>query len=94
MMMAQITGDVVRKMFAVQISANAPEELAEDLEGESIEEAGMQAQPVPQKLPSAKEALSGMKPLPVGIDLSKVGRNDECPCNSGKKFKKCHGAHL
>jgi len=22
---------------------------------------------------------------------SKVGRNDPCPCNSGKKFKKCHG---
>ena len=20
-----------------------------------------------------------------------VGRNDECPCGSGKKFKKCHG---
>jgi preprotein translocase subunit SecA len=94
MMMAQITGDVVRKMFAVQISASAPEELAEDLEGESIEESLMQAQPLPQKLPSAKEALAGMRPLPAGIDLSKVGRNDECPCNSGKKYKKCHGAHL
>jgi uncharacterized protein YecA (UPF0149 family) len=22
---------------------------------------------------------------------TKVGRNDECPCGSGKKFKKCHG---
>jgi preprotein translocase subunit SecA len=22
----------------------------------------------------------------------KVGRNDPCPCNSGKKYKKCHGA--
>ena len=30
--------------------------------------------------------------LPEGIDLSKVGRNDPCPCGSGKKFKKCHGA--
>ncbi len=28
------------------------------------------------------------------IDLSKVGRNDPCPCGSGKKFKKCCGAHL
>jgi preprotein translocase subunit SecA len=27
-------------------------------------------------------------------DLSHVGRNDPCPCGSGKKFKKCHGAHL
>jgi preprotein translocase subunit SecA len=31
--------------------------------------------------------------LPAGIDLSKVGRNDLCPCGSGKKFKKCHGAN-
>jgi len=23
-----------------------------------------------------------------------VGRNDLCPCGSGKKFKKCHGAGL
>ncbi|GFH41080.1 preprotein translocase subunit SecA [Pseudolactococcus insecticola] len=25
------------------------------------------------------------------IDFSKVGRNDPCPCGSGKKFKNCHG---
>ncbi|MBI4338988.1 MAG: SEC-C domain-containing protein [Chloroflexi bacterium] len=23
--------------------------------------------------------------------LGKIGRNDPCPCGSGKKFKKCHG---
>ena len=23
---------------------------------------------------------------------TKVGRNDPCPCGSGKKYKKCHGA--
>jgi len=27
------------------------------------------------------------------IDWSSVGRNDPCPCGSGKKFKKCHGAN-
>jgi len=27
-----------------------------------------------------------------GKDWSNVGRNDPCPCGSGKKFKKCHGA--
>jgi preprotein translocase subunit SecA len=25
-------------------------------------------------------------------EYDKVGRNDPCPCGSGKKFKKCHGA--
>lgn len=30
--------------------------------------------------------------VPRDIDWSAVGRNDPCPCGSGKKFKKCHGA--
>ena len=28
----------------------------------------------------------------VRRDEPKVGRNDPCPCGSGKKYKKCHGA--
>ena len=31
------------------------------------------------------------KPQPVVRDQPKVGRNDPCPCGSGKKYKKCHG---
>ena len=31
---------------------------------------------------------------PAPVDWSNVGRNDPCPCGSGKKFKKCHGATL
>jgi preprotein translocase subunit SecA len=26
-------------------------------------------------------------------EQEKVGRNDPCPCGSGKKYKKCHGAN-
>ncbi|MBT3835223.1 preprotein translocase subunit SecA [Candidatus Peribacteria bacterium] len=29
--------------------------------------------------------------LPPGMPKTKVGRNDPCPCGSGKKYKKCHG---
>jgi preprotein translocase subunit SecA len=29
----------------------------------------------------------------VKRDEPKVGRNDPCPCGSGKKYKKCHGAN-
>ena len=29
--------------------------------------------------------------LPEDVDLSQIGRNDQCPCGSGKKFKNCHG---
>lgn len=28
-----------------------------------------------------------------GVAVAKVGRNDPCPCGSGKKYKKCHGAN-
>jgi preprotein translocase subunit SecA len=28
---------------------------------------------------------------PVVRDGAKVGRNDPCPCGSGKKYKQCHG---
>jgi len=31
----------------------------------------------------------GTKTVAAG---AKVGRNDPCPCGSGKKYKKCHGA--
>jgi preprotein translocase subunit SecA len=30
------------------------------------------------------------KPQPVHVE-KKIGRNDPCPCGSGKKFKNCHG---
>ena len=29
--------------------------------------------------------------LPPGSATARVGRNDPCPCGSGKKFKHCHG---
>jgi hypothetical protein len=31
-------------------------------------------------------------PAPFVREAPKVGRNDPCPCGSGRKFKKCHGA--
>jgi preprotein translocase subunit SecA len=110
MMMAQITGDVVRKLFAVQIS-----EGQSPIEGEEIQEAPVQnvvdslspsgsrpAELSGNRLPTAQEALGRpsssqrnaplLSPMPLGVDTSKLGRNDVCPCGSGKKFKKCHGA--
>ncbi len=40
-------------------------------------------------------SLSGGSPAQQGSgDWTNVGRNDPCPCGSGKKYKKCHGAHV
>jgi len=40
-----------------------------------------------------------LPPIPLGTlrepivrEGAKVGRNDPCPCGSGRKYKKCHGA--
>jgi preprotein translocase subunit SecA len=40
---------------------------------------------------AAAEADPTSKAEPVTVD-DKVGRNDPCPCGSGKKYKHCHGA--
>jgi preprotein translocase subunit SecA len=44
----------------------------------------------------AAGGVAGVPGVPGGktADWSNVGRNDPCPCGSGKKFKKCHGANL
>ncbi len=44
----------------------------------------------PQQLHTNKDDESG--PKPVQREAPKVGRNELCPCGSGKKYKKCHGA--
>lgn len=44
-----------------------------------------------QKTMEKKSVAAITKTLEQG-ELAKTGRNDDCPCGSGKKFKKCHGA--
>ncbi|MBI3332951.1 MAG: SEC-C domain-containing protein, partial [Candidatus Omnitrophica bacterium] len=41
---------------------------------------------------SAEGPMADEPPAPIRRDHPKVGRNDPCPCGSGKKYKKCHGA--
>jgi preprotein translocase subunit SecA len=51
--------------------------------------------PLPRPSPTILSA-PGMPPAgaqaPAARDRDRVGRNDPCPCGSGKKYKKCHGA--
>mgnify|MGYP001579348907 FL=1 len=35
---------------------------------------------------------SALAPQKGSINMDEIGRNDPCPCGSGQKFKKCHGA--
>lgn len=46
--------------------------------------------PKPQAMHLNRGESSG--PKPAKANAQKAGRNDPCPCGSGKKYKKCHGA--
>jgi len=51
---------------------------------------GAQAQPQPGQAPRAP-AAAPPRPETFKREGRKVGRNEPCPCGSGKKFKQCHG---
>ncbi len=53
------------------------------------EDARRKAQKQQDLVYSAGDSASA---APAKREMAKVGRNDPCPCGSGKKFKKCHGA--
>ena len=64
--------------------------------GQTAEEAGIsrevKARTGADDAGPASAASSGYASfVRAGVDLSKVGRNDPCPCGSGRKFKKCCG---
>ncbi len=51
------------------------------------------AQPPPSRLDFSAPPKAAGPPRPVAVvrEGEKVGRNEPCPCGSGKKYKKCHG---
>ncbi|MFL2099542.1 preprotein translocase subunit SecA [Desemzia sp. FAM 23991] len=79
-MIAAIDYDVTRFLMKAQIRQN--------LKREQVS-AGTPAHAENAKK-AAEQAKQVMKQA-VHVDGSKVGRNDPCPCGSGKKFKNCHG---
>lgn len=44
----------------------------------------------PKEQPQEEQVIEGIKITPPGVKSQKIGRNDPCPCGSGKKWKKCH----
>jgi preprotein translocase subunit SecA len=46
------------------------------------------------KAPEAQSPAAPVRPpfrRPQSLNFAGVGRNDICPCGSGKRFKNCHG---
>jgi preprotein translocase subunit SecA len=51
-----------------------------------------QATAMPDEAPEAAAAEGQAPPAqPFVRDGRKIGRNEPCPCGSGKKYKQCHG---
>jgi preprotein translocase subunit SecA len=66
--------DTVRMLFNVQIAQEAQPEMKQVVKTEQL---------------STNSSESAAQTKAAKRDPSKVGRNDPCPCGSGKKYKQC-----
>jgi preprotein translocase subunit SecA len=83
-MMNKINTEVATFLFHVEVETEASVEQASKKEKVQTTE---ERRDIFQEEDQDRE-----KKAPVKRDAPKVGRNDPCPCGSGKKFKKCCGA--
>ena len=96
-MLDRIKHDTVSLLSRMQLRTQAEID-AEEAERQARLERAMRFQhAAPEQLtaPQAPEPLPGEEPAPVAQfvrETKKVGRNEMCPCGSGKKYKHCHGA--
>ncbi|MGS2719665.1 preprotein translocase subunit SecA [Paraglaciecola aestuariivivens] len=81
-MLEALKVEVVTILSKVQVKAQ------EDVE--AVEEQRRQADETPKNF-EHESASEPEKPVVAQRQGPKVGRNDPCPCGSGKKYKQCHG---
>ncbi|HET9150623.1 MAG TPA: preprotein translocase subunit SecA [Gemmatimonadales bacterium] len=92
-MFEDLMGDVqttfTERFLKVQVQAEPPRRPAPPPPPpaqDSTDELFMKRAPAPPPVQTSAGRLDG------GGGVPEVGRNDPCPCGSGKKYKKCHGA--
>ena len=109
-MMAATSSNVCSKLFKVQVrKENDIERMErEDAEKHAAQQRAMQmrhggevaggeeaeAAAAAQAQRPSRRPQPQIQMQPARRDGPKIGRNDPCPCGSGQKFKKCHGAAL
>ena len=105
-MMANIATNTGQKLFRVQIVREQPVPEIHQKQRRMVEihasasADGAQGTAAAQQAGAGAQAMAAAgvppaeikKPETVRRAEPKVGRNDPCPCGSGKKYKKCHGA--
>jgi len=90
-MLASVREDAVRKLFAVQLAKEEEVPTLQDALGPRLYlvRGGLEGPPA---IPHPQEIRNEeARHLPIRRTGEKIGRNDPCPCGSGKKYKKCCG---
>ncbi len=77
-----IRDQCVRTIFRARLQTQSPEDEA-PIEMHEISNGSTNGH-----MPTTETGVKG--DWPAGVDPMRVGRNDPCPCGSGKKFKSCH----
>jgi preprotein translocase subunit SecA len=95
-MLDRINYDAVSLLARMQVRSEAEVE-REELERQARLERMMQFQhaeapSITAGAPPAEEPESLEPSAPFQREVRKIGRNEPCPCGSGRKFKQCHGA--
>ncbi len=102
-MMAEVSSNVVTKVMRVRVQKESEIERLEREDYERHQRAaqslqlrhgGELAEGDEEQAAAAPPPRRAPQPAPVKREQPKIGRNDLCPCGSGEKFKKCHGAAL
>jgi preprotein translocase subunit SecA len=97
-LLQEITHETVRYLSHVQFVRDDEEQRMEDQARAKAASQNMQFEheSASALADASSESSQGDEqaepvPQPFVRDSQKVGRNDQCPCGSGKKFKQCHG---
>lgn len=90
-----VRDEVARTLMTVQVrTAEQVQEAEHELEERSLDLGKLEFQHAEALEVNDDEVTEDGEPLPAIAPRrtsDKVGRNDPCPCGSGKKFKQCHG---
>ncbi len=89
-MLESVKLEVTRTLMSVQIRSREEVEEVEKEHTPALENVQYQHASYDEALGSADDQLPPPN-QPVQRHMGKIGRNESCPCGSGKKFKHCHG---
>ena len=94
-LLVTIDTTIVRTLLQIDFQQFAPRRILEEAEAElknlSTNEAEIEGELSHTGVGAERSVRSRLSAPAPQSSAPKVGRNDPCPCGSGKKFKKCHG---